>query len=201
MARAQKIKIINILLSSLDGKIATHHQESTHQRRMLQWTNDDDFNHMRQLTAKCDAVLIGARTLDCEIGAFRVADLRKDHTEPHWYVMTKSGVLNPEHPFWKQDNIPKSVFYFKDIVSVSELLDDLHKKKFKKIALLGGGELNGFFWENNFVSDLHLTLSPFVVGYKNAPCLIKTEHPLHKKLKLITIKKKNNFLFLHYKTQ
>lgn len=199
MARTQKIKIINILLASLDGKIATHHQESTAQRRQLQLTNEDDFNHMRQLTAQCDAVLIGARTLHSEIGAFRVADLRKDHKEPHWFVMTKSGRVNVEHPFWKQKNISKSLFQFKGSASIFTFLNLLRSKKIKKIALLGGGELNGFFWEHNLVSELHLTLSPFIIGTQNSPNLIASTHPLHKKLQLIKIKRKKSFLFLHYK--
>lgn len=199
MARAQKIKIINILLSSLDGKIATHQQESSAQRRLLKWTNDDDFNHMQKLTATCDAVLIGARTLHSEIGAFRVAHLRKDGNEPHWFVMTKSGKINLEHPFWTQEKISKSVFYFSGLSSVFEFLDLLHQKKMKTVALLGGGELNGFFWEHDLVSELHLTISPFIIGAQNAPSLIKTTHPLHKKLKLVNVTQKKNFLFLHYK--
>lgn len=199
MARTQKIKIINILLSSLDGKIATHTEESTAERRLLKWTNNDDFNHMQKLTATCDAVLIGARTLQNEIGAFRVSHLRKDASEPHWFVMTKSGKINLEHQFWKQENIPKSVFYFNGLASVFDFFDLLHQKKMKKVALLGGGELNGFFWEHDLVSELYLTISPFIIGAQNAPSLVKTTHPLHKKLKLLNVTQKKNFLFLHYK--
>lgn len=198
MARTQKIKIINILLSSIDGKIASHSQESTAQRRQLKWTNDDDFQHMRKLTAQCDGVLIGARTLNSEIGAFRVADLRKDKTEPHWFIMTKSGAVNHAHPFWQQQKIPKSIFHFDGMESLVKFFDDLRKKKIKKLALLGGGELNGFFWENDLVSELYLTISPLMIGTQNAPSLLKTNQPLHKQLKLVEIRNKKNFLFLHY---
>lgn len=222
MARTQKLKIINILLGSVDGKIASHDQQSSSERRLLQFTNTDDFKHLQKITAQCDAVLIGAKSLHSESGAFRVAHLRKDQREPHWFVMTKSGNIKFEHPFWKQQDIPKSIFHHStlssrdstagsSITNTNEMYDNYYKgnifdffkslsqQKIKKIALLGGGELNGFFWEHNLVSELHLTLSPFVIGDKNAPQLISANHALNTKLQLKYARKKKNFLFLHYK--
>jgi len=224
VARTQKIKIINILLSSVDGRIATHEQESSADRRLSQFTNKDDFTHLQKLTATCDAVFIGAKSMQSEEGAFRVAHLRKDKTEPHWYVMTKTGHINFEHPFWSQKSIPKSVFKFtpeeesltttqlqtkSDIHimsqnidyhtgSITSFLDYLKTKKVKKIALLGGGELNGVFWAAGLVSDLYLTMSPMIVGKKTSPQLINFPKTIDTHLKLLKVQKKENFLFLHY---
>lgn len=199
MARTQKIKIINILLASIDGKIATHNNESSAQRRALRFTNSDDFKHMQKLTSTCDAVLIGARTLHSELGAFRVAHLRKNKTEPHWFILTKSGHINYAHPFWNQKNIPKSVVHLNDAFSLFDFVKSLEQQKMKRVALLGGGELNGLFWTHNLVSDLHLTVSPRIIGALSAPNLINTAHSLHTKLRLSSIDRKRSFLFLHYK--
>lgn len=199
MARTQKIKIINILLSSVDGKIATHDCESTENRRNLKFTNEVDFKILQKLTAKCDAVFIGAKSLECEKGAFRVAHLRADKKEPHWFVFTRSGTVNLEHDFWKQENIPKTLYQYTNVQDLKEFLNSLPKKNIKKIALLGGGKLNGIFWNEQLVDELYLTLSPFVVGQTNVPNLIDSNISIQKQLKLLKVQKIENFLFLHYK--
>lgn len=199
MARThQQIKIINVLLASVDGKLASHRHESSAERREAQFTNRDDFQHMQKITAQCDAIFIGARSIETEIGAFRVAHLRKDHTEPHWFVMTKNKTINMKHSFWSQNDIPKSVFHFTGDKSLTDFLASLKKQNIKKIALLGGGELNGYFWEHNLVSELHLTLSPQIIGCHHAPQLVQTNDVLRAQLKLKHVRKKGDFLFLHY---
>lgn len=213
MARTQKIKIINIILSSIDGRIASHSYESTEERRISGFTNEVDFKHMQKLTSKCDAVFISSKSILAEIGAFRVAHLRRDNSEPFWFIMTKNGISDFTHPFWNQENIPKAVFKLNDALplniiknqipqisgTITDFLKYLEKNNFKKIALLGGGELNGYFWEHDLVSELYLTLSPMLIGREDAPKFVSAGKILNKHLKLRNVRKKGNFLFLDYK--
>ncbi len=199
MARAQKIKIINILLASLDGKIATHDCESSEARRALRFTNADDFKYLQNITAQCDAVFIGAKSIECEIGAFRVAHLKNNAQEPHWYVFTQSGNINFKHAFWSQENIPKSVFHYQSVDHLNDFLNSLLEQKIQTIALLGGGKLNSLFWQNHLVDELHLTLCPMIIANKNAPSFINSELQMNQSLKLLNTEIKKDFLFLHYK--
>jgi len=115
-----KLKIINIMLSSLDGKIAFHANESSVERNKNNFTCPEDFERMRKLVSECDVVFHGARSIESEKGAFRVADLRKSSTysniqneknEPEWIIFTQSGQISFQSPFWKQEGILKSLFF------------------------------------------------------------------------------------------
>jgi riboflavin biosynthesis pyrimidine reductase len=222
MAKPKKLNIKNIMLASMNGKIAFHSQESTEERHRNSFTCAEDFEKMRHIVSKCDAVFIGAKSIETEKGAFRVSDLRANSDEPMWIVFTRSGNLSFLSPFWKQKNIPKSLFFvtsfdtkeepvfstrednydFGKITSylgnINGLLDFLKKTKKTNIALLGGGKLNGAFWEQNLVDELYLTISPFLIAGEYAPGFLGIEKNYKQKLKLIKSKVSENFLYLKY---
>ena len=216
------------MLSSINGNIAFHANESSAERLQNSFTCPDDFERMQKLVSQCDVVFIGSRSIECELGAFRVAHLKSSQQEPEWIIFTRTGNISFKSPFWKQKNLPKSLFFVssfnvqeKPIFSIEEkefndiqglngvrikcysgnitgLIQYLKEKNYKKAALLGGGKLNSAFWENNLVNELYLTLSPFLVGGEHLPVLLDTKIPLQKKLILKKCKHKNGFVFLDY---
>ena len=47
-------------------------------------------------------------------------------------------------------------------------MKNLRKRKIKTILLEGGGTLNWEFIKNNFVDEFFITITPFILGGKNA---------------------------------
>lgn len=219
----KKLNIINIMISSINGKIAFHSNESSAQRNANGFTCVEDFEHMRGLVATCDVVFHGARSIESEAGAFRVAHLRSTKDEPEWIIFTRSGNISFQSPFWRQKGIPKSLFFVSSfninedpilkietqdfyfgklkcyLGNISGLIQYLENKSYTKAALLGGGKLNAVFWDNNLVHDLYLTLSPFLVGMQEAPNLIDSYTMNFSTLLLNKCYTNNHFVYLHYK--
>ncbi len=210
------------MLSSLDGKIAFHANESSAERNKNSFTCQEDFERMRKLVAQCNVVFLGARSIESELGAFRVADLRQSQHEPEWIIFTRSGNISFQSPFWKQEGIPKSLFFVssfdineKPILKVEEkefnfskiscylgnitgLIQYLKNKNYIRAALLGGGKLNSAFWENNLIDELYLTLGPIIVGGEDTPNFLNAKKHLRQKLILKNCQHKNSFVFLDY---
>ena len=212
-------KIINIMAASIDGKIAFHAKESSAERRNSGFINDADFKRMQKLVASCDVVFLGARSIETEQGAFLVSHLRPNNDEPEWIIFTRSGELPFSSGFWRQKKIKKSLFFVSSfdlseppqltkqqtefgltqyLGNISGLLRALSTNGVKKIALLGGGILNGAFWEQKLINELYLSLSPLLIGCQDAPCILSTPHVINQKLKLQSVSKEDDFLFLDY---
>lgn len=212
--------IINIMLSSLDGRIAKRQSESTPTRHRNGFTSSHDFEHMRRLVSTCDAVFIGWRSLTSERGAFRTADLRASKQEPLWVVFSRTGEMDLSHAFWRQNEIPRAVAFCTDwetappmarsetrdllghpteffVGNIGGILSLLKSQNKLKIALLGGGELNAHFWNANLVNKLHLTLSPVLTSLPGSvPFLQGLERVVN--LNLTHTEHKNGFLYLEY---
>ncbi|BBH52178.1 dihydrofolate reductase family protein [Fluviispira sanaruensis] len=225
MFHTENLTIINIMAASVDGKISAHKLESTEDRNQSGLVCNEDFLRMRKLVATCDAVFLGARTLSTEKGAFRVANLTPKQAEPEWIVFTRSGEISFSHEFWQQKNIPKSIFFVSSFNKSDEpflkieekqfpfatincylgniigLLQYLKEKNYKKIALLGGGELNAAFWEQKLVDELFITISPIIIGNKNAPALISSETILKSILECEKVSQSGDFIFIDYKVK
>lgn len=222
-SKKKKCSIINIMAATVDGKIASHGMESSLERNQLGMLCKEDFERMRNSVASCDAVFIGARSIESEMGAFRVSDLRAGNVEPEWIIFTKSGNISFSHNFWKQEKIPKSIFFVssfqfseKPILRVEEkvevfgkisyylgnisgLIEYLKRKNKNRFALLGGGKLNAAFWEQGLVSELLLTVSPILLGNVQSPSLVSSSHLLSKKLECKKVIQSGNFVFIDYK--
>jgi riboflavin biosynthesis pyrimidine reductase len=206
--------ITNILALSLDGKIATKPHESDGERRQLGFVNEDDFTHLKHLVSKQDAVIIGSRSLQVTKGAFSVKAFSSK--EPLWIIASQKKEPLKGHPFLTQDHIPKlhlkitstpfKVLPSQSLVATLQgpLVESLAYLKahygVKKIALLGGSEINTLFWEQNLVHYLECTLSPYLVGNPKAPSLLTHLSSL-RRLTLLKVKRKQDFLWLRYKCE
>ena len=52
------MQIINVMGASIDGRIASHPNESDEERKRYGFTNEADHAHLRRLLATCDAVIV-----------------------------------------------------------------------------------------------------------------------------------------------
>jgi 2,5-diamino-6-(ribosylamino)-4(3H)-pyrimidinone 5'-phosphate reductase len=215
--------IINIMAATIDGKIASHQKQSSLERNQTGMLCKDDFERMRNAVAGCDAVFIGAQSMESEVGAFRVSDLREGNTEPEWIVFTQSGNISFNHNFWQQEKIPKSIFFVSSfhisekpvfrieeknecfgkihyyLGNISGLIKHLKSKNKNRFALLGGGKLNAAFWEQDLVNELLLTICPVLFGNVHSPSLVSSSHLLSKKLECKKVSQSGNFIFIDYK--
>ena len=136
-------------------------------------------------------------------------------------VFSRSGDVDLSHPFWTQKNLPRAVSFCTDwsatdapmarseardllglstdffVGNITGILNILKSRGVKRIALLGGGRLNAFFWDAGLVNNLHLTLSPFLAATAGNIRVIESLKE-RVKLKLERSRKKGDFLFLEY---
>ena len=87
-------------------------------------------------------------------------------------------------------------------VNIKSLIKILSKRKIKTILLEGGGTINWEFIKNNLVDEFFITITPFILGGKDAITLVQGEGfdkiTKSHKLRLNVIKRLENDLFLHY---
>ena len=203
--------IINILASSLDGKIASKAFETDSERRDSGFVSTEDKKVMQELLSTCDAVFMGANSLRSSKGALRVPNLKE---QPFWVIFSRQAFPEKKHPFWKQSGIKKFTFCidgrfkslrkieFKTHQNIKGRLDDyllyLKTQGVKKIALLGGSQLNNIFWSLNYVDELRLTLSPRILASYHALSILKLNKNLNKRLKIKKYRVKKDFVYLEY---
>lgn len=88
-------------------------------------------------------------------------------------------------------------------VDISKLSRYLHEKGFKKILVEGGPHTLGEFFANDLMDEVFVTIAPKIFGNKDNSTLTMVEGHLFKpkqvkKLKLISIKKIKDELYLRY---
>lgn len=203
--------IVNVLATSLDGKIASKPFETDTERRESGFVLEEDKKVLMDILSGCDAVFMGANSLRSTKGALRVPNSKQ---QPFWVIFSRYAFPCKNHAFWKQQGIRKFTFRidkrikllktreFKSHQSLKCGLDEyllyLKTQGVRKIALLGGAELNSIFWSSNYVDELRLTISPRIIGSNQAIDILYLNEDLKKILKLEKIKTKKNHLFLKY---
>ena len=89
------MQIINVMGASIDGRIASHPNESDAERKRYGFTNEADHAHLRRLLATCDAVIVGGHSVNVSGGVMEVQ--REDGVYPTWVLCSNSGfaAINP----------------------------------------------------------------------------------------------------------
>ena len=79
----------------------------------------------------------------------------------------------------------------------------MEKQKIKTILLEGGGSINWEFIKKNLVDEFFITITPYILGGTDAISLVQGEgfDTILKstKLRLISIRRLQNDVVLHYK--
>lgn len=203
------MKIRNMMVVSLDGKVASHPFENTEERLRNGLTNRGDQELLRGEILRSDAVVLGANSVRTEGRVLEVIN-SQGRTVP-WFVYTRKG-LEKDLPFWKQESIPKYV------VSPTELETEggvenlcygnedpgfflvkwLKENGFKNVLVLGGREINKIFYEKDLIDEIKLTLAPVVIGQGDLSLTPPLEGYIAKKFELKSCEEKDSYVFLHY---
>jgi 2,5-diamino-6-(ribosylamino)-4(3H)-pyrimidinone 5'-phosphate reductase len=202
--------------TSIDGKIATITGDS-------KLSSKQDIIRLHKLRSKVDAILVGKNTVLIDNPMLTVR-----HTSgknPIRIILDSKGTISKNSKILQSSNkvptiisvsnrISKSnidklkkfpveiIVAGKNSINLKLLLKKLSEKKLKSILIEGGGTVNWEFIKNDLFDELIITLSPFLIGGRNAVSLIEgngfrtiSNSP---NLRLKSIKRLKNHLVLHY---
>ncbi|MSS86346.1 MAG: 2,5-diamino-6-(ribosylamino)-4(3H)-pyrimidinone 5'-phosphate reductase [Thaumarchaeota archaeon] len=210
---------MHIILSaaiSIDGKIATRTNDS-------KLSSKEDIIRLHKLRSKIDAILIGKNTLvhDDPLLTVRYAKGKN----PIRIVLDSKGTISINSRIIKTSNqIPTIIAVSKKIsklnllklkkmpveiiiagensVNLKLLLKKLAAKKIQTILVEGGGTINWEFIKNNLFNELIITLSPYVIGGKDAISFVEgkgfSKISNSPNLKLKSIQRLKNYLVVNY---
>jgi riboflavin-specific deaminase-like protein len=181
------------LAMSIDGKITSAAREPP------RFTSGQDREHMDELRATADAVLMGARTLREDDPHFIVRSrevmARRKHStgrlEQPWSIVLSRRAAVPLQRRFFSDPTPRRIVVATqaapqealdklqgrcDIwrlgtqrVVIRELLARLAEAGVKRLLVEGGGEVAWQFLNAQAVDELYLTLAPCLLGGRTAP--------------------------------
>lgn len=209
------MKIIACLASTLDGKIASHHNPES------RFGSAEDLTHLQTVRNQADAILCGGETFR-QYSKVRQGN-RQD--KPPWQcILTKSLHLPPQAGVFHQKETHGRVIVFspkkpdqaikrmypqhiqwQSICSnntVLSLLESLEQRHVKTLLIEGGGEVLSLFMEHQQLHEFYLTLCPLFLGGTSSPSLLSGHGFSIKNAPRTTLIKQevhNNELFLHLK--
>ena len=202
--------------TSLDGKIATKSGDS-------RFSSGKDKIRVYRLRATVDAILVGKNTVKRDDPILTVHQVKGKN--PIRIILDSKATISTKSRIIKTCNkIPTIIavskkasnknleklrkFPLKIIVSgnntvnIKKLLKTLWKLKIKKILVEGGGAVNWEFVNQNLFDEIIVTITPFLVGGKDAVSIIEgkgfSKIAKSRKLKLEKILRLENEVILCY---
>ncbi len=209
-------KIILSAAISIDGKIATRSGDS-------KLSSKRDLTRLHKLRSKVDAIIIGKNTVYKDDPLLTVRYSKGKN--PIRIILDSCGTISHKSKILQTSNKVKTIIvvtkkitkknlqklkkFSVEIMVVGEnqvniklLIKILNKRKIKTILLEGGGTINWEFIKNNLVDEFFITITPYILGGKDAITLVQGEGfdkiTKSQKLRLNEIKRLENDLFLHY---
>jgi len=179
------MEIFSNLAISLDGKIATRGRE------MIAIGSPADLRLLRTLRNDADTIVYGAEVLR----AFRRPCLpeNKKHRLVNAVLSRSLSRIDPKWPFFTDDRIDRILYVTEKIPAAKEqafarsseivrinprkeiakqILDDLRKRKNRRVGVEGGGEVMWEFVRKNRIDEYFVTLVPKLIGGRTAPTLV-----------------------------
>lgn len=203
--------------TSLDGKIATKSGDS-------RFSSKKDKTRVYNLRAAVDAILVGKNTVRHDDPILTTHQVKGKNPiriilDSRATISTKSRIIKtcnkiptilavskkaPNKNLVKLRKFPlKIIVLGNNTVNIKKLLNVLWKLKIKKILVEGGGTVNWEFVNQNIFDEIIVTITPFLVGGKDAISIIEgkgfSKIVKSKKLKLEKILHLGNEVVLHYK--
>ena len=210
------LKIILSAAISIDGKIATRSGDS-------KLSSKRDLIRLHKLRSQVDAIIIGKNTVNKDDPLLTVRYSKGKNPiriilDSHGTISNKSKILQTSNKVKTiivvskkitKKNLQKLKKFSVEIMIVGEnqvniksLIKILSKRKIKTILLEGGGTINWEFIKNNLVDEFFITITPFILGGKDAITLVQGKGfdkiTKSQKLRLNVIKRLENDLFLLY---
>ena len=206
------MQVINVMGASIDGRIASHPNESDADRKRYGFTNEADHAHLRRLLATCDAVIVGGHSVNVSGGVMEVQC--EDGVYPTWVLCSNSG-FESDQPIWSQPNTPKwlvsrealaeercpsgvrNVVYGGEGVAKAAV-KACRAAGFERVLLFGGGIINREFYAADAVDELILTVCPVVVGRSSGVPVVAPELEVPVHLESTQTETEGDLVFLHY---
>lgn len=168
-------------VQTIDGKVAVKDKGY--------WPIGSKFDHQ---------VLIELRIFaDCLIHG---GNLEKEFGEITKKNLSKPSFKKQRINFGKNPNLP----YYVAIRDLNKMVKELREKGYKHILVEGGPTVLGSFLRMGLIDEIFLTIAPKIYGSKPSSTKTLVEGillpPNKSKLKLISVKKIKDELFLRYKT-
>ena len=209
-------KVILSAAMSLDGKIATKTGDS-------KLSSKQDKVRIHKLRSKVDAILVGSNTIKRDDPLLTVRHTKGKN--PLRIILDSKANIDQKSQIIKtckkiptiiavskkasKNNIDKLKKYPLEIiitgnklVNIKNLLRILYKKKIKTLLVEGGGTVNWEFVKQGLVDEIIITITPYLIGGKNAITLVEGEgYSLIQKATKLKLKKTcrlGNEIVLHY---
>lgn len=211
----QRAFVFSNLAMSLDGKIAPASREA------FMLGSKRDRAHMDTLRKRADVVIMGAETLrthrrpcvpraEKRLPANAIISHRLEGIDPAWPFFTHASL---ERVLFVAHDTPESrLALFRESCSIvflepqreptaTQVIRELLSRHHSRILIEGGGGVMWDFAKLNAIDEYHVTLTPWIIGGRNAPTLVDGEgldrlHAL--RLKLKKVKKIVQELYLVY---
>ena len=209
-------KIILSAAISIDGKMATVSGDS-------KLSSKKDLIRVHKLRSQVDAILIGKNTVYKDNPLLTVR--HSNGRNPIRIILDSHGTISKNSQILQTSNKIKTIIVVskkitkKNIqklkkfpveimingenrVNIKSLIKKLGEREIKTILIEGGGTINWEFIKNNLINEFFITITPFILGGKNAVTLAQGEGfdkiTKSSKLRLKGIKRLENDLVLHY---
>ena len=161
------MEISLVAVTSLDGKMTEGDSP-----RVPEWASKEDTEHFRGLVKESLLIVGGRKTYQAM------------HIKP---TLGKLFVVLTRKPeMFAKESVKDQVEFTNQ--SPAELVASLSERGYSKILLVGGGEINRAFLDAGLVSELVVTIEPFVFG-SGVKMLPDLKSPV--KLKLVDIMQLN----------
>ena len=209
-------KVILSAAMTLDGKIATKTGDS-------KLSSIQDKVRIHKLRSKVDAILVGSNTIKRDDPLLTVRHTKGKN--PLRIILDSKANIDQKSQIIKtckkiptiiavskkasKKNIDKLkkfpleiIITGNKLVNIKNLLQTLSKKKIKTLLVEGGGTVNWEFVKQGLVDEIIITITPYLIGGKNAITLVDGEgfSSIQKatKLKLNKTCRLGNEIVLHY---
>ncbi len=209
-------KVILSAAMTLDGKIASKTGDS-------ELSSKQDKIRIHRLRSKVDAILVGSNTVKRDNPLLTTRYTRGKNPiriilDSHGNINKKSRIIKtcnkiqtiiavsksaPKKNITNLKKYPIEIIESGNkMINIKNLLRILHKKKIKTLLIEGGGTVNWEFVKQGLVDEVIITITPYLLGGKNAITLIdgngfsKIQNAM--KLKLKKTSRFGNEIVLYY---
>ena len=186
MVKSRPYVILSAAIS-LDGNIATKTGDSG-------LSSKTDLVRVHKLRSNVDAILIGKRTMMIDNPSLTSRYVKGKN--PIRIILDSNGSIKSNSKIIKtcrkiptiiavsekisEKNITRLQRYGLEVIkcgykkiNLKKLLRILKKKNIKKLLVEGGGTTNWSFFKDGFVDEIIVTLTPFILGGKDAISLVE----------------------------
>ena len=211
-----KPKVILSAAITLDGKIATRSGDS-------KLSSTVDKKRLHKLRSTTDSILVGKNTIKNDDPLLTVRHVKGKNPiriiiDPQGEISSNSKIIKSSSKIstiivvskkisrknlQRIKGFPVQILMFDGKkINLKALLKELSKNRIRSILLEGGGVTNWEFVKNTLIDAAIITVTPFLVGGKDAVSLVegkgfsKISNSLKLKLKRVTCLK--NEVVLHY---